>query len=478
MAEIDLYLEAPIIERRSIQAIYEEIRHIYLNYPYPWLIGYSGGKDSTTALQIVWYALSELPPEQRQKPVYVISSDTLVETPVIVDHIDESLQRIKSQAEEAELPFRVKKLEPILDDRFWVNLIGRGYPAPTSIFRWCTERLKINASNRFILDKVAENGEVILVLGSRRGESSTRDQVLRMHRFQGHLLARHGQLPGAWVYMPVEHFSTDDIWTYLLQVPSPWGGDNRNLASMYRSAQDGECPLVVDDLTSSCGNSRFGCWTCTVVDRDKSMEAMIDSGEEWMIPLLGFRDWLASTQDPAVKPQQREYKSRDGRIKITEDGRLRWRTYTLEFSKEMLERLLETQEEVRAYNPDFVLIGHEELKEIRRLWLTERQDWQDSLPQIYHEITGNSLDWEQNDVSMPGKLELDLLQEVAEVHNLPVRLLQKLLDAEWQYHGMRRRGRIHKNIEKIFSEDWRSLEEIQAEMERRQQAAQETADPA
>ncbi|MCB0164976.1 MAG: DNA phosphorothioation system sulfurtransferase DndC, partial [Anaerolineae bacterium] len=224
-------------------------------------------------------------------------------------------------------------------------------------------------------NKVAEHGEVILVLGSRRGESATRDQVLKMHRFTGHELARHGQLPGAWVYMPVEHFTTDDIWTYLLQIPSPWGGDNRNLASMYRSAQDGECPLVVDDLTPSCGNSRFGCWTCTVVDRDRSMEAMIDSGEEWMTPLLEFRDWLAATQDPTVKPEQRDYKSRDGRIKITDDGRLRWRTYTLEFSKKMLKQLLLAQREVQEYEPTFTLISEEELREIRRLWLTERQDW-------------------------------------------------------------------------------------------------------
>lgn len=277
--------------------------------------------------------------------------------------------------------------------------------------------------------------------------------------------------------MPVEHFSMDDVWSYLLQVPSPWGSDNRNLASLYRSAQDGECPLVVDDLTPSCGNSRFGCWTCTVVDRDKSMEAMIDSGEEWMIPLLDFRDWLASTQDPEVKPQQREYKSRDGRVKITTDGRLRWRTYTLEFSQEMLKRLLETQQEVQKYNPDFVLIDEDELREIRRLWLTERQDWLDSLPEIYREVNGRHLHWEQNDVSIPGKLELDLLQEIAQQHNVPVRLTQKLLDAEWQYYGMRRRGLIHKTVEKIFREDWRSLEEVQVEMTRRQQAAKQTVQP-
>lgn len=466
--QIELFVPDQVPERPNVAKVYKQIQEVYLKYPHPWVIGYSGGKDSTATLQLVWYALAQLPPEQRQKPVYVISSDTLVETPLIVNYIDETLDRINRCATEVGMPFQAQKLTPRLDDTFWVNLIGRGYPAPNSIFRWCTDRLKISPSNRFILSKVAEHGEVILVLGSRRGESTTRDQVLKMHRFRGYLLARHGQLAGAWVYMPVEHFSTDDIWTYLLQTPSPWGSDNRNLASLYRTAQEGECPLVVDDTTPSCGNSRFGCWTCTVVDRDKSMEAMIDAGEEWLIPLLEFRDWLADTQDPAVKPRQREYKSRDGRVKITSDGQLRWRTYTLEFSKEMLRRLLTTQLTVQQYDPEFRLISQEELKEIRRLWLTERQDWEDSIPKIYDQITGESLDWEYNDVSMPGELELELLQQFAQTHAVPVKLVQKLIDAEWQYYGMRRRGLIHKTIEKILKEDWRSLEEIQAEMARRQ----------
>ncbi|HIP70633.1 MAG TPA: DNA phosphorothioation system sulfurtransferase DndC, partial [Anaerolineae bacterium] len=212
--------------------IHEEIRQTYLSYPYPWVIGYSGGKDSTTTLQLVWYALSELPPEQRAKPIYVISTDTKVETPVIVDRIDESIRMINKAAQEQQMNLTAHKLSPILNDSFWVNLLGRGYPAPNSGFRWCTERLKINPSNRFILDKVAEYGEVILVLGSRRGESATRDQVLNMHRVTGMNLARHGQLPGAWVYMPVEQFTTDDVWTYLMQVNSPWGGDNMQLASL------------------------------------------------------------------------------------------------------------------------------------------------------------------------------------------------------------------------------------------------------
>jgi len=460
-----------VFQYSSLDDIYEEIRQVYLGYPHPWVVGYSGGKDSTAALQLVWYALAELPVERRQKPVYVISSDTLVETPVIVNYVDETLRSIGERAKECKMPFEVEKLAPTLDDTFWVNLIGRGYPAPNSLFRWCTERLKIRASNRFILDRVSKHGEVILVLGMRSGESVARDQVINRHHLEGHMLSRHGQLPGAWVYMPIEHFSVDDVWNYLLQVPSPWGSDNRRLRALYQSANDGECPMVVDDTTPPCGNSRFGCWVCTVVERDTSMEAMIDSGEEWMIPLLDIRDWLASTQDPSVKPMQREYKGRNGRVRITDKGLL-WRTYTLEFSKEMLRRLLETQTEIQRSDPNFELVSERELREIRRLWLTERQDWEDGLPRIVEEATGRTMDWEINDVSRSGRMELDLLTRVTQKYDVPVRLAQKLLDAEWQYYGMRRRGLIHKTIEQIVSEDWRSLEEVQAEAgERRQQRA-------
>ena len=458
-----------------LSEIHEAIRQTYLQYPYPWVIGYSGGKDSTTTLQLCWYALRELPPEQLTKPIYVISTDTQVETPVIVDRIKESIDLMNRAAAEQGVKLTAHSLSPILNDTFWVNLIGRGYPAPNSAFRWCTERLKINPSNRFILEKVAAHGEVILVLGSRRDESATRNQVLDMHRVTGMTLARHGQLPGAWVYMPIEQFTTDDIWTYLMQVDSPWGGDNMQLASLYRSAQDGECPLVVDDKTSSCGNSRFGCWVCTVVNKDKSMEAMIDSGQDWMIPLLDYRDWLSGTQDPAVKPEQREYKGRDGRVKITATGTLRWRTYTLEFSREMLRRLLQTQAELQREKPEMNLISLDELREIRRIWLLERQDWQDSLPQIYESVIGQQAAWEQNDMTMPGQLEADLLAGLTAEAGVPMRLVQKLLDAEWQHQGMFRRAKIHDQIEKIFREDWRPWEEIEAEIARRHREQEVTA---
>ena len=323
---------------------YKEIRTVYEADSRPWVVGYSGGKDSTCALQMVWTALSELPPDRRQKPVYVISSDTLVETPVIVHYIDVTLERIRAMASQKGLPFRTDKVAPTVEQSFWVNLIGRGYPAPSRRFRWCTERLKILPADAFIKSKVAEFGEVVMVLGVRASESATRAQVMSFHRIKGSVLSRHSSLLNAFVYAPIESFSIDDVWTYLLQNPSPWGNDNRNLVAMYRNAQAGECPLVVDKTTPSCGNSRFGCWVCTVVERDKSMEAMIDSGEEWLEPLLEFRDSWPRRKNLEKKRIYREFRRRSGQVNfIANTDTPVPGPYKLEFCKELLRRLLETQ---------------------------------------------------------------------------------------------------------------------------------------
>ena len=257
---------------RPIADIEEEIRWLYGSDDRPWVIGYSGGKDSTCALQLIWSALSGLPKKKIKKPVYVLSSDTLVETPVIVDYIDNTITNINAAAKAQSIPVVAHKVVPDISDSFWVNLLGRGYPAPSKRFRWCTDRLKIDPANAFIKEKVAEFGEVVMVLGVRRAESATRAQVMSLHRIRNSVLSRHTTLLGAYVYTPIEAFSTDDVWSYLLQNNSPWGGDNRQLLAMYRNAQAGECPLVVDRNTESCGNSRFGCWVCTVVTKDKAME--------------------------------------------------------------------------------------------------------------------------------------------------------------------------------------------------------------
>lgn len=454
-----------VFATQTLDEIYESIRQVYRQNRSPWVIGYSGGKDSTAVLQLVWYAIAGLKPEERTNEVYVLSSDTLVETPVIVGYIDRTLAQVNESASAQGLPFEAHKVKPRLEDTFWVNMIGKGYPAPYTRFRWCTDRLKIKPANTFILDCVAKYGEAIVVLGVRKNESATRAQAMSLRKINGTVLRRHSTLPNAFVYAPIEDFTTNDVWSYLLNVPSPWGGQNRDLLALYRNAQAGECPLVIDTTTPSCGNSRFGCWVCTVVNKDSTMEGLIDNGEEWLEPLLELREFLASTQQPENKPIYRDHKRRGGRVSFKSDGNIARGPYRLDTCKDILSRLLTAQKEV-ASDPDgqgVSLIGDEELKEIRRIWRTERQDWTDSVPVIFREVMGRDLDWPVDDLPTFSQEDRQVLNVLCESEGVPPELVAKLLDTERQYLGMRRRAGIFDQIGKVLAENWSSEADILAE---------------
>lgn len=455
------------ITKEQIDELQAEIRRVYLNDSRPWVIGYSGGKDSSCVLQLIWYALKELPKDQFTKPVYVISSDTLVETPAVVNQLEKSLRIIGESALSQGLPIQVHKVIPEIKDTFWVNMIGRGLPAPYTNFRWCTDRMKIAPTGNFIKKKIAEYGEVMIVLGSRRSESSSRGQVMSERRDKGKYLSYHKDILGALVFTPVEDWDTDDVWTYIINVPNPWGGDNRELITMYRNAQAGECPTVIDKSTPSCGGGRFGCWTCTVVTKDRSMEAMIDNGEDWLQPMLDMRNWLTDTQIPENKPKIRDHRRRNGRVEYFDaqgEQRIVWGPYKFEFRQEILRRLLKTQKQVRQTGPDpkVNLILPEELHKIRQLWLHEEGDWEDSLPKLYQEEVGEVLDWLVDDQAGVGGLEKRLLQEIAGEVGLPEGMMQQLFDVERSHQGMTRRFGIYDKIDDVLSKNWESLDDALA----------------
>jgi DNA sulfur modification protein DndC len=460
-----------VFATRSLEEIYEEIAGLYQADRRPWVIGFSGGKDSTVAMQLIWEALARLPEEQRTKRVHVIASDTLVESPVIAAYIGGILKAINEAAQQQSMPISAELVFPKLEDTFWVNMIGRGYPAPYRRFRWCTDRLKIQPANRFIEEKVDHFGEVVLVLGVRRAESATRAQVLSLHRKPGDLVSRHSTLRSAWVYAPIESFTTDDVWSYLLSVKSPWGADNRQLLTMYRNAQTGECPLVVDTTTPSCGNSRFGCWTCTVVERDRSMEAMIESGDVWMEPLLDLRDWLANTRDPEQKQEYREVRRRDGHIRMwgENDERIVWGPYKLDVRREILRRVLDAQVKCRKSGPypDIELISQDEIHEIRRLWRIEEGDWEDSVPRIYRTTMGRDLEWVEEDAPSSSELDERVLAEVCKDHDVPVGLMRELMDMQRRLQGLGRRVGVQAEIEGVLRKDWDDPDEVLARVRQR-----------
>jgi DNA sulfur modification protein DndC len=238
-----------------------------------------------------------------------------------------------------------------------VNISGRGYPPPNRVFRWCTQRLKIDPVSVFVRKGIGHWGEAILHLGARRAESSTRAQTMA-DRETRNGLRRHPDLPRVWVSNPIEFLTTEEVWAYLLQTPNPWGGDNRALYKLYSNAAGGECPIQIDTSTPACGNSRFGCWTCTVVDRDKASEGLLASGDERMEHLVDFRETLIEYRDPTNG-------KRDGRRMNGNDGP---GPLTIAARRELLGRLLKLQEET-----GLKLIAEEELFLIQQFWNTARR---------------------------------------------------------------------------------------------------------
>ena len=270
----------------------------------PWLIGYSGGKDSTCASQLVFRAIKELKEESKtlSRQVIIFSSDTMIENPLVKIIIEENISLINKKAKELGLPIKAYILEPSIDNTFWVNVIGKGYPTPNTMFRWCTDRMKILPANKFVKERIAENGEVIMVLGVRRGESGTRDRVLGSHEIKGETLMRHTTLSNAYVFAPIVNFETRDIFLYLNEIASPWDSSNKQLYFFYEESGAGECPMFLSQQektsSNSCGNTRMGCWCCTVVKKDKSLSGFIDTGyHNDLKPLLSFRNWLVSIRD-------------------------------------------------------------------------------------------------------------------------------------------------------------------------------------
>ena len=445
-----------------------DIREIYLSDNRPWVIGFSGGKDSTAVTRLVFEALAALSPEQRSKPVFVVSSDTLVETPLVVNLIRDALDSMRKAAEEQGLPLEVAQpVTPHVDQTFWVSLIGKGYPAPTKQFRWCTERMKIDPVSEFITDKVAAYGEVVVVLGSRTQESSSRAQVMRKHRIDGSRLARHTSLPNAFVFTPIDEWSADDVWEYLFSGPAPWGGTHQALFDLYKDSNAGECPLVIDTTTPSCGNSRFGCWVCTVVTKDRAMDGLIETGHTWMIPLRDFRNKLYDTTDPAKKKEFRSARRRDGsitiKVKMDKKGvpveeKHVLGPYRLEFRKELLQQLLENQRLVNENNPGtpYELITHAELEQIRIEWRQDpnEPDWDDSVPRIYREAMGQDAQWAANDDFIFSTDEASLIGRLCADHELPRQLFMKLIELEVSYEGYARRSTLQAELKELLSRNW------------------------
>ena len=351
----------------------------------PWIVAYSGGKDSTLLLQLVWEAIANLPAEQRRRQVHVIANDTLVESPVIIKHLKNSLSEIQEAASRQGLPLTTHISEPCTDQTFWVNVIGRGYIPPTRNFRWCTDRMKIQPTNRLIEEILQRHQRAVLLVGTRRSESTNRGNAMKKRGVSANKMNAHSSIENCRMFAPLADLVDNDVWMILMQRRPPWGGTHRNLITVYRNAGGGECPLVLSKADApSCGTTspRFGCWTCTVVKKDKSMTGTIDSGhpdQQKLERLSAFRDELIELRENNAN---RSEVRRNGLTKRRDDGTKVYGPFTLQVRQHILEKL-QLMEKANGEE----LVSPSELNVIRDIWRHDKiQD--DSRQALINKLDG------------------------------------------------------------------------------------------
>ena len=347
----------------------KQIRDEYVQpHSYPWIIGFSGGKDSTIVTQLVAEVVLDLPIEKRTRSVFILYNDTLVESPVFQEFVTSRLNKIEEGLKALDVPFTVVITTPPPDESFWFNLLGKGYPAPNRSFRWCMDRLKIGPTSGFIKEKVKEFGSAILLLGVRKAESIARAQ--RIEKFSSDAdyarLVPNNEIPGCMIFRPVMDLTTDMVWDYIRNSSPPWGSGNLTLLELYTSAgmcnATQTCALIDEQQVADSKSilARFGCWTCTVVRKDKSLESLVENGYEYLAPLVKYRERIRLVSDT---PEWRSKTRRNGQPGL---GPL-----TLGARRMLLDELLAVQSECGR-----TLISDHEIRLIREQWQKDETDQQ------------------------------------------------------------------------------------------------------
>tara|TARA_R110000868_G_scaffold161699_1_gene392474 strand:- start:18268 stop:19626 length:1359 start_codon:yes stop_codon:yes gene_type:complete len=440
------------IRNKKVEGIISEIIDQYAyadSSERPWIIGFSGGKDSTVLLTLVWIALQrireQMPfPFQLRRKVYIVCNDTMVENPIISNYVEEVLAKISEAARDQDLPILVKKTTPKLEETFWTNVIGKGYPVPNNAFRWCTDKLKIRPTSSFLLEQIDDKGEAIVLLGTRYEESATRERSMRKHEVTGSRLSKHQTTVNTYVYAPIKEMMLEEIWYIINTVSSPWGFDNSILFQIYSdaSADDYECPtVVVNKEHNSCGQSRFGCWTCTVVKNDKSMSSLVNNGQNWMEPLLEFRNRLVEGRNLT---ENRSDTRRNGQEAVRDDGTFNG-NYTADYRYRILKDLLLVQKEVQIERPHITLINNQELIAIQVTWNRDGY-FEHTVGDLYKEIYNKEIS--TNNIKSLDATERRILKEVCEDEPNYYHLIDNLIALQETKTLMITKYGLHNDVEK------------------------------
>ena len=431
----------------------EEMTYVYKHDDRPWLIGYSGGKDSSLLVNLVLETVARLPEHERTKKIFIVTSDTGVENPVVKRYMHTSSGKINEFSQKNNANIKADIIYPDVAQSYWSLVIGLGYPTPEPPgFRWCTERLKILPMNRYTNSIIEKYGEVIILLGVRKAESQTRRRSISSREIEGKLLIPHSDIPKAYMYNPLTEIPNELVWEYLLKDNgiSAWGVDMKYLFSLYQGVDLGEEQSVVGQIDKDkipvTGNSRFGCWCCTIVKEDKSLQRFIDGGATELIPLREFRNWLVSIRQ---NPEFRDSKRRNGKVYQKANGEYGFGPFKMSARQEILKRLLQLQKDT-----GFTLITNEELKMIDTLWDLEGDLSRRKLVDLYYDVFGKRLVWDEYKEPLYDAEIIQALQAAAENSEIPFELITKLIVMINSNKFVAKSSKLKKEFDRLLSEEW------------------------
>ena len=439
--------------------IIDEMTYVYKYDNRPWLIGYSGGKDSSLLVSLVIEMVMRLPEKERSKKIFIVTSDTGVENPIVKNYMHSSSAKINDFSKKCNANIKAEIIYPEIAQSFWSLVIGLGYPTPEPPgFRWCTERLKILPMNRYTNRIIDQYGEVVLLLGVRKAESLTRKRSISAREIEGKLLVPHSDISKAYIYNPLTEIKNELVWEYLLKDDgiSSWGVDMKYLFSLYQGENLGEEQSVIGQVDKDkipvTGNSRFGCWCCTIVKVDKSLQRFIDNGSKELVPLREFRDWLVSIRQ---NPEFRDNKRRNGKVYQKSNGEYGFGPFKLSARQEILRRLLILQRDT-----GFELITNDELKMIDTLWDLEGDLTRRSLVEIYYDVFNEKLSWDEYKEPL---YDLDIIKEIkaaADESNIPFELITKLIVMINSNKYVAKSARLRKEFDKLLNQEWIHYESV------------------
>lgn len=317
------------------------IKNEYFKNDDLWILGFSGGKDSSAILKLILEFLSENN-TRALKRIIVSYCDTGIEIPLIRDFALNTLTKIENYARVNSLPIQTKIVSPAISNSFFVKIIGRGYPPPTNKFRWCTRRLRETPIQSQI-DSV-NNHRATVLLGTRKNESVERNKIIDRYIDEDQIHFKQNGKNHISIFCPIINFSQGEIWEFLLNDNKQSLINYKDLENIYRMASD--------DSYQSYPTSRFGCWCCTVIRKDHAVNNLINNGISYMIPLYDFRNWLMEIRELPI------FRSNYRRNGVKGLG-----PFKLHAREMILSRLLDIQKESQLK-----LITTDELSLIRKLW--------------------------------------------------------------------------------------------------------------